>query len=76
MRKCSKRNFKQQRIELVVASRNQKKVKEIKEILKELNLKITSLRDYPGAPYIIEALLILLKTVKPSGKTPKKKPRR
>jgi XTP/dITP diphosphohydrolase len=54
MRKCSKRNFKQQRIELVVASRNQKKVKEIKEILKELNLKITSLRDYPGAPYIIE----------------------
>ncbi len=45
---------KQERIELVVASRNQKKVKEIKEILKELNLKITSLQDYPGAPYIIE----------------------
>ncbi len=45
---------KQERIELVVASRNQKKVEEIKEILKELNLKITSLRDYPGAPYIIE----------------------
>ena len=42
------------RLELVVASRNQKKVKEIKEILKGLGLKITSLRDYPRAPYIAE----------------------
>jgi XTP/dITP diphosphohydrolase len=43
------------RIELVVASRNQKKVKEIKEILKGLkSLKITSLRDYPHAPHIAE----------------------
>lgn len=42
------------RIELVVASRNQKKVKEIKEILKGLNLKITALRDYRQPPYITE----------------------
>lgn len=42
------------KIELVVASRNQKKVREIREILKGLNLKISSLRDYPRAPYIIE----------------------
>ena len=45
---------KRQQIELVVASRNQKKVKEIKQILKGLGLKITCLRDYPGAPYIHE----------------------
>ena len=41
-------------IELVVASRNQKKVEEIKEILKRSNLKITSLRDYPRPPFIAE----------------------
>jgi len=41
-------------IELVVASRNQKKVEEIKEILKRSNLKITSLRDYPRTPFIAE----------------------
>jgi XTP/dITP diphosphohydrolase len=45
---------KQERIELVVASRNLKKFREIKEILKGLNIKITSLRDYPGAPHIAE----------------------
>jgi XTP/dITP diphosphohydrolase len=45
---------KQKCIELVVASRNQKKFKEIKQILKGLNLKIISLRDYPRAPYITE----------------------
>ena len=46
--------MKKKRIELVVASRNQKKVKEIKELLKGLKVKITSLRDYPQAPYIVE----------------------
>lgn len=39
---------------LVVATKNKKKLEEIKEILKGLNLKITSLADYPGAPRIIE----------------------
>jgi len=33
--------------ELVVATRNKKKLEEIKEILKGLNLKISSLADYP-----------------------------
>ncbi len=40
--------------ELVVATKNKKKLKEIKEILKDLNLKITSLADYKNAPRIIE----------------------
>ena len=44
----------QKKIELIIASRNRKKVKEIKDILKGLKLKITSLHDYPKAPYIIE----------------------
>jgi XTP/dITP diphosphohydrolase len=46
--------IKKQRIELVLASRNVKKIQEIKEILKGLNLKITSLRDYSRVPYISE----------------------
>lgn len=41
-------------LELVVASRNQKKIKEIREILNGLNFKITCLKDYPKAPYIVE----------------------
>jgi XTP/dITP diphosphohydrolase len=44
----------QKRVELVVASRNQKKVEEIEQLLKEFNLKVTSLGDYSRAPYIIE----------------------
>ncbi|MDI6758377.1 MAG: RdgB/HAM1 family non-canonical purine NTP pyrophosphatase [Candidatus Omnitrophota bacterium] len=40
--------------ELVVATKNKKKLKEIKEILKGLSFKITSLADYPDAPRIIE----------------------
>jgi XTP/dITP diphosphohydrolase len=40
--------------ELVVATRNKKKLREIKQILKGLNLKITSLADYPASPKIIE----------------------
>jgi XTP/dITP diphosphohydrolase len=39
---------------LVVATKNKKKLEEIKEILKGLNLKILSLTDYPKAPRIIE----------------------
>jgi XTP/dITP diphosphohydrolase len=42
------------RQELVVATKNKKKFAEIKELLKDLNLKITSLADYPKAPRIIE----------------------
>jgi len=41
-------------MELVVATRNKKKLEEIKEILKGLRLKITSLADCDGAPGIIE----------------------
>ena len=41
-------------MELVVATKNKKKLGEIKEILKGLDLEITSLADYPKAPRIIE----------------------
>ena len=41
-------------MELVVATKNKKKLEEIKEILKGFNLKIFSLADYPKAPRIIE----------------------
>lgn len=41
-------------MELVVATKNKKKLEEIKEILKGLDLEITSLADYPNAPRIIE----------------------
>jgi len=40
--------------ELVVATKNKKKLKEIKKILGSLDLKITSLTDYAGTPRIIE----------------------
>jgi XTP/dITP diphosphohydrolase len=40
--------------ELLVATRNKKKLAEIKKLLKGLNLKITSLDDYRGLPEIIE----------------------
>jgi len=40
--------------ELVVATKNKKKLCEIREILKGLNLKITSLADYSNAPSIVE----------------------
>ena len=40
--------------ELVVATRNKGKLREIKELLKDFNLKITSLADYPDAPEIEE----------------------
>ena len=41
-------------MELLVATKNRKKLREIKEILKGLGLKITSLVDYPNTPRIIE----------------------
>ncbi len=41
-------------MELVVATKNKKKLGEIKDILKCRGLKITSLADYSGAPRIIE----------------------
>jgi XTP/dITP diphosphohydrolase len=40
--------------ELVVATKNKKKLAEIKEILKSLPLKIVSLADYSGLPRIVE----------------------
>jgi len=41
-------------IELVVATKNKKKLKEIKTILQGFKLKISSLSDYRGIPGIIE----------------------
>ncbi len=41
-------------LELVVATKNKKKLEEIKEILKGLKLKIISLADLSGTPRIIE----------------------
>jgi len=41
-------------MELIVATWNKKKLEEIKEILKDLKLKVTSLADYKGVPRIVE----------------------
>ncbi len=41
-------------LELVIATKNKKKLREIKDLLKGLNVKITSLADYPLAPRIHE----------------------
>lgn len=40
--------------ELLIATRNKKKLAEIKDLLKDLDLKITSLFDYPDLPEIEE----------------------
>lgn len=40
--------------EIVIATRNKKKLEEIREILKGLKLKFLSLEDFPEAPYINE----------------------
>jgi len=40
--------------ELIVATKNKGKLREIKELLKDFNLKVTSLADYPDAPEIEE----------------------
>ena len=41
-------------LELLVATRNKKKLEEIKEILSGMKLKITSLADYKDMPCIVE----------------------
>ena len=40
--------------ELLVATRNAKKLSEIKDLLKDLNIKVTSLLDHPDLPVIEE----------------------
>ncbi len=40
--------------ELIVASRNKGKVNEIKELLSDLPVKVTSLLDYPKLPDVVE----------------------
>lgn len=40
--------------EILVATRNKKKLKEIRQIMKGLRLKILSLEDFPSAPYVKE----------------------
>ena len=40
--------------ELLIATKNKKKLKEIKDILSDLKLRITSLADYSSNPRIIE----------------------
>jgi len=40
--------------ELIIATKNKGKLREIKELLKDVDLKITSLADYPDAPDIEE----------------------
>lgn len=42
-------------MELLVATRNKKKLEEIKELLQGLDVEITSLADYKGLPEIIES---------------------
>ncbi len=41
-------------MELVVATKNKKKLQEIKDILKGLDIKVTSIADYSSVPRIIE----------------------
>ncbi len=41
-------------MELIVATKNKKKLKEIEELLEGLNLKTLSLKDFPDAPKIVE----------------------
>lgn len=43
-----------QTTELVVATKNKKKLQEIRELLRNLPLRVTSLEDYPDAPRIVE----------------------
>lgn len=44
----------EKKIELVIASRNKKKVKEIKQLLNGLGVELIYLYDYKKAPYIAE----------------------
>jgi XTP/dITP diphosphohydrolase len=41
-------------LELFLATRNEGKIREIRELLKGCNTRITSLRDYPDAPEVVE----------------------
>ena len=41
-------------LEVIIATKNKKKFKEIREILKGFNLKLSSLTDYDKVPRIIE----------------------
>ena len=41
-------------LELFLATRNEGKIREIRELLKGGNTRITSLRDYPDAPEVVE----------------------
>ncbi len=41
-------------MKLLLATRNKDKIKEIKEILKDLNIEIISAYDFPGMPDVIE----------------------
>lgn len=54
MREERTENRRQKTKEIVIATRNKKKLEEIKEIIKAAGLKILSLKDFPGAPYIKE----------------------
>jgi len=42
------------KMELIIATKNKKKLKEIKAILKDLKLKIISLADFVNAPRVVE----------------------
>ena len=41
-------------MELFLATRNEGKIREIRELLKECETSLTSLRDYPDAPEVVE----------------------
>jgi len=41
-------------LELFLATRNEGKIREIRELLKGCDTRITSLRDYPDAPEVVE----------------------
>jgi XTP/dITP diphosphohydrolase len=63
-------------MELLVATKNKKKLQEIKEIIRDLDLRVTSIADYSGLPRIIEngksfkdnAVKKALKTARATGK--------
>jgi len=41
-------------LEIVLATRNRDKIKEIKKILNDVNVRFLSLEDFPGCPEVIE----------------------
>ncbi|MFA5038604.1 MAG: RdgB/HAM1 family non-canonical purine NTP pyrophosphatase [Candidatus Omnitrophota bacterium] len=41
-------------LELIVATKNRKKLEEIRELLSSLDIRVTSLADYPDSPVIVE----------------------